>query len=99
MQTVNVSDQRRDPDDPPIRLTPSAIAFVRARRTKLGRPQAALRVGVRGGGCEGLTYFTDFTDDPPRERDIVLEFEDVRVYLDGCRLAVALAAPSTRSSR
>lgn len=67
---------------PAVTLTPAAAAFAKARRVKLGKPEAALRVGVKGGGCEGLTYVTDFTEDPPRERDIVLEFDGLAVYVD-----------------
>jgi iron-sulfur cluster assembly protein len=69
-------------DATPIALTPAAVEYVERRRERLGKPQAALRVGVRGGGCAGLTYVTDFTEDSPREQDIVLSFGKVTVYLD-----------------
>ena len=72
----------QDADAGPVTLTDRAIAYVKARRLKMGKPDAALRVGVRGGGCEGLTYVTDFTEEPPRERDIVIDHGDIRVYVD-----------------
>jgi iron-sulfur cluster assembly protein len=67
---------------PRITLTPEAAEFVRDRLDREGRPNAALRVGVKGGGCNGLIYVLDYTDDPPRARDIVYEFSGVPVFVD-----------------
>jgi iron-sulfur cluster assembly protein len=69
-------------DTPRINLTPEAADFVKRRLQKEGRPNAALRVGVRGGGCNGLMYVLDYTDEPPRARDIVYEFHGTRVFVD-----------------
>jgi iron-sulfur cluster assembly protein len=71
-----------DASTPRITLTKEAAEFVQRRLAKEGRPNAALRVGVRGGGCNGLMYVLDYTDDPPRARDIVYEFHGTRVYVD-----------------
>lgn len=62
-----------------ITVTEKAIAQVR----KLMGPEGSkgLRVGVKGGGCSGLSYFLDFEDEP-RPDDNVLEFDGVRVFLD-----------------
>lgn len=67
---------------PRITLTPEAARFVQQQLTKENRPNAALRVGVRGGGCNGLMYVLDYTDAPPRTRDLVYEFDGTRVYVD-----------------
>lgn len=67
---------------PRITLTEEAASFVRKRLEKEGRPGASLRVGVRGGGCNGLMYVLDYTDDPPRARDLVYEFFGTRVLVD-----------------
>lgn len=67
---------------PRITLTPEAAQFVKERLAKDGRPQASLRVGVRGGGCNGLIYVLDYTDDPPRSRDLVYDFYGTRVLVD-----------------
>lgn len=67
---------------PRITLTPEAADFVKRRLAKEGRPDAALRVGVRGGGCNGLTYVLDYTSEPPRARDLVYDFSGVKVYVD-----------------
>jgi iron-sulfur cluster assembly protein len=71
-----------DNAEPRVRVTPEAVVYAKKKLAELGRPNAALRVGVKGGGCAGLTYVTDFTDDPPRERDIVYEFFGLPVYVD-----------------
>jgi iron-sulfur cluster assembly protein len=63
-------------------LTPKAVAMAKSRFQKRGTPDAALRLGVRGGGCSGFNYVIEFSDDPPRERDRVFEFDGVRVYID-----------------
>jgi iron-sulfur cluster assembly protein len=41
-----------------------------------------LRVGVKGGGCSGLTYTLGF-DPETREGDFVIEQESVKLFIDG----------------
>lgn len=70
-----------------IGVSPKAVEGVRVALKKRGTPDAALRVGVRGGGCSGFSYVIEFSDDPPRSGDTVLEFSEegastVRVYCD-----------------
>ena len=69
-------------DTPPIHVTERAARWILDRHAKLGQPGAALRVGAKGGGCAGYTYVTDATEEPPSERDRVLEFFGLRVYVD-----------------
>ncbi len=75
------------PKDPPasklaVTLSPRAVEMAKARLQKRGTPDAALRLGVKGGGCSGFGYVVEFSDDPPRERDRVFDFDGVRVYVD-----------------
>ena len=67
---------------PRIVLTPEAVAFAKKKREQLGKPNAALRVGVKGGGCAGLTYVTDFTEESPRPRDVIYDYDGLRVLVD-----------------
>ena len=41
-----------------------------------------LRVGVKGGGCSGLTYTLNFEGNK-REGDSIIESENVRLIIDG----------------
>lgn len=76
-----------------IQVTERAARWVLERHARLGQPEAALRVGVKGGGCAGYTYVTDATTEPPSEREQVLEFYGLRVYVD--RRSLKLIGGST----
>lgn len=82
MSQILESSSQRQEDTLPIRLTERAAQWVLERHARLGQPHAALRVGVKGGGCAGYTYVTDATTEPPTDRDEVLEFFGLRVYVD-----------------
>ncbi len=41
-----------------------------------------LRVGVKGGGCSGLTYTLGF-DAESREGDTIINQENIKLYVDG----------------
>ena len=61
-----------------IELTESAREEVRRLMTE--QDQAGLRLGIKGGGCSGLSYLLEFTEE--RDGDTVVEFDDFRVFLD-----------------
>ncbi|MFQ5638593.1 MAG: HesB/IscA family protein [bacterium] len=63
-----------------ITVTEKAVAQVKKLMEQEGA-QKSLRVGVKGGGCSGLSYFLDFEEEP-RPDDNVFEFEGLRVFLD-----------------
>jgi len=65
-----------------ISVTEAAARWILDQHARLGQPEAALRVGVKGGGCAGYTYVTDPTLDPPSAREEQLEFHGLRVYVD-----------------
>jgi len=65
-----------------ITMTDKAIREVKKLiAEKYAGKDVSLRVGVKGGGCSGLSYVLDFQD-TQREDDKVLEFEGVRVLMD-----------------
>ena len=41
-----------------------------------------LRIGVKGGGCSGLTYTLNF-DGNEKEGDSIIEAENVKLFIDG----------------
>jgi len=66
-----------------IHVTPKAAAVIREQvstRPQKG-PQSGIRVGVKGGGCSGLSYVIEFCDQP-RSRDQLFEEAGARVYVD-----------------
>ncbi len=64
-------------------VTPSAVKRIRVILAKEGisLEEGGLRLGVKGGGCSGMSYAISF-DAHPRERDNIFTFEDVRVFID-----------------
>ena len=64
-----------------IQITETAARQIRTLMAKQGIADGGLRVGVKGGGCSGLSYNIRF-DSQPRERDRIFQFGDVRVFVD-----------------
>lgn len=63
-----------------IQLTDNAIH--RIRHVVEQQPNIeGLRLGVRGGGCSGLTYSIQF-DAQPGPRDKVFDFAGAKVFID-----------------
>lgn len=85
--TTPAQAQAQAGEAPRITVTSAAVEWVKKRREKTKQPEAALRVGVKGGGCAGYTYVTELTEDPPKSRDLVYVFDDLRVYVDTRSLA------------
>lgn len=63
-----------------IFLTQDAIAEVKRMVAKENKPEVGLRLGVKGGGCSGLSYFMNF--DAKKEKDNEFEFEGLKVFVD-----------------
>lgn len=68
-----------------IEVTERARNRIRELAMKRQTPDHVFRIGVRGGGCSGLSYFVDFAA-KPEEKDKVFEFgpDDgkIRVAID-----------------
>lgn len=72
-----------DPQLPPtVVVTARAAKVMRDQLVKRGTPAAAIRFGIRGGGCTGYSYMFQYEDGPPRANDTVVEVAGVRVYVD-----------------
>ena len=75
-----------------ITLTPGAISEVKRLLAKENKPELSLRIGVRAGGCSGMSYMLGF--DGAHEGDVVQEYEGIKLlvdsksvsYLDGVEL-------------
>jgi iron-sulfur cluster assembly protein len=66
-----------------LKVTPSAVKRIRVILAKEGIPteEGGLRLGVKGGGCSGMSYVIA-SDAHPRERDHIFTFGGVRVFID-----------------
>ena len=65
----------------PVRLSPRAIEEIRKIMASKDIPEGyGLRVGVRGGGCSGMSYILGF--DRKREHDAAFKLEGIPVYMD-----------------
>jgi iron-sulfur cluster assembly accessory protein len=73
-----VADASRDPL---IRLTDIAVEKVKELLAREGAAGHGLRVGVSGGGCSGMQYQLAFEPNP-KDGDVVLELDGVRVFVD-----------------
>lgn len=62
-----------------ITITPSAQDEVK-RLVSLESDHIGLRLGIKGGGCSGLSYILDFTKE--EEGDTILNFDGFNVFLD-----------------
>ena len=64
-----------------IEISDRAAQKIRQLGEDKGKPGGGLRLGVKGGGCSGLSYFVDWADGPAR-LDQVIEKEGARVFVD-----------------
>ena len=64
-----------------VRLTEAAAERIRAVMAKADRPIAAVRVGVKNGGCAGMSYTMEYAEkiDP---LDEIVEDKGVRILID-----------------
>ena len=67
----------------PIQVTDRAIKRIRIAMAKenISPEEGGLRLGIKGGGCSGLSYSITF-DSHPRERDRIYTFDSVRIFVD-----------------
>ena len=67
----------------PLVVTARAAKVMRDQLVKRGTPEAAIRFGIRGGGCTGYSYMFQYEDGPPRKNDVVVvAMNGVRIYVD-----------------
>ena len=64
-----------------INISKEAAEHVRDFAVQGGKPDGHLRVGVKGGGCSGLTYMLDLVDEPG-ENDKVIEEHGLQLFVD-----------------
>ena len=65
----------------PVKLTEGAIAEIRRLMAQPEYEQGkSLRIGVKGGGCSGMTYILDFDIQTPE--DETFEIDGIKVLMN-----------------
>ena len=64
-----------------VSMTPTAVSRVKELMATQKLDNAFLRMGVRGGGCSGMTYDLQF-DSELRKHDKEFEVDGVKVVVD-----------------
>jgi iron-sulfur cluster assembly protein len=85
---VEAEAQRQGKAELRIAVTDAALTQIvklQGKRAAEGKPPLGLRIGLRGGGCDGFSYLFEWADKTgPRDR--VLEYdhagEHVRIFID-----------------
>lgn len=68
-------------DTAPVRLTEGAIREIKRLMAEPGfNPAQSLRLGVKGGGCSGLSYVLGF--DMPKENDLSFQLEGIPCIME-----------------
>lgn len=66
-----------------VNVTSRAALQIKAQLAKRAQstPESGVRLGVKGGGCSGMSYVIEFCDQQ-RSKDKVFEVDGARVYVD-----------------
>jgi iron-sulfur cluster assembly protein len=66
-----------------INITDKAVSEIKAimKENNLSSDEYSLRVGIKGGGCSGLTYTLGF-DAQEKPGDTIIEKDGVKVMID-----------------
>jgi iron-sulfur cluster assembly protein len=69
------------PSSPAVTLSEAALKEVKRLINVQGITEGGLRLGVKGGGCSGLSYTINF-DEKIGQYDSVYDFDGVKVIVD-----------------
>ena len=71
----------RRPRPQVLRLSEAAAERVREIMARADRPMAALRVGIKNGGCAGQSYTVEYAHDV-KPTDEIVEDKGVKILVD-----------------
>ncbi len=67
-------------DTPFLKISEYAVSELKQLIAKETSGKTGIRVGVKGGGCSGLTYILDV--DNPTDQDLVMELDGLQVMVN-----------------
>ncbi|MCH2038474.1 MAG: iron-sulfur cluster assembly accessory protein [Rickettsiales bacterium] len=73
-----------------ISLTDAAADRVKHLVSISNEPVSGIRVGVRKGGCSGLTYKIDYAKEPVSGDEVIKINDDAEVYIDSAAVLYLL---------
>ncbi len=66
-----------------VTLTPDAAKEIRRIiQENSFSENVAIRLGIKGGGCAGFTYYFDFESEEPKQMDRLFESQGLRLIVD-----------------
>lgn len=65
-----------------ITVTNRAAEVMRTQLKKRETPDAAIRFGIRGGGCTGYSYVFEFEEGNSKEGDYIIDVFGVKIFID-----------------
>ena len=80
-QPVIAAPKPARPRVAPIKISDAAAERIKQLLEKRGKPSAGIKVGVKKGGCSGLSYIIEYADEAGKF-DEVIEEKNVRVFID-----------------
>eukprot|EP00963_Diacronema_lutheri_P002580 scaffold177_cov334-Pavlova_lutheri.AAC.83 len=84
---------------PAIRVSDAALDHIKRLREESGGEEVLLRVGVKEGGCSGMSYTMDFAEkESVTDEDSVLEFGDMKIICDPKSLLARSSEGDSRSA-
>ena len=65
-----------------IEITPAASAHIRKLMAKQGIAEGGLRVGIKGGGCSGLSYTFSWEQEARLGDEVIEGPEGAKIFVD-----------------
>lgn len=65
-----------------ITVSELAAHIINKKLSERNSPNGFIRLGVRGGGCEGFSYQISFEDISPTDKDLTFISEGINIVVD-----------------
>jgi iron-sulfur cluster assembly protein len=74
---------------PPITVSQAAVSRVQQLLEQRGKPSAGVRVGVRSGGCSGLSYTIEYADEVnPYDEVVTVQPQQVEGHQEELKILI-----------